>query len=233
MFYIYINKTCKISRLCYNEFGDSMNIIELTAKSISQIAGLYPNINVENLRKKVSEMQIVETDVGDASPIIFDQKANKLKLNESELLNGNYVLEYYMTTFLLLMTKEYDSNLQGLRTGYFANIASDLVGNFVKETANELEVGIDMFESLRSGVSDLYATIGNPDEVCELCEANNLTEFAELSSKFGLENPERFLAPYNYLALNATVLTEKQANSLTEDIIDNNAALAQVKARTI
>lgn len=208
-----------------------MSIIELTDKLIHQIAGLYPNINIENLREKVQDMQIVETDVGEKSPIIFDQNANILRLNSSELANGNYDLEYYMTTFLLLMTKDYDVNLQGLRTGYFAGTAANLVGNVASETEEEVEPGIDLFETLRAGVADLSSKVG-PDMTCALCESKNLEEFMGLASEIGLENPEQFLAPYNYLAINSANLSATQADGLTNDIAKNNVGLkldAEVK----
>ena len=208
-----------------------MNIIELTDKLVYKIAGLYPNTNIENLREKIAEMQIVETDVGEKSPIIFDQNTSTLRLNSSELANGKYDLEYYMTTFLLLMTKDYDSNLQGLRTGYFSGVASNLVGNFVSENENEVEPGIDIYESLRAGVADLGSKVG-PEMTSALCESNNLKEFIELAGEIGLENPESFLAPYNYLALNSANLTENQVVGLTTDIAKNNVGLnldAEVK----
>ncbi len=208
-----------------------MSIIELTDKIIRQIAGLYPNINIENLREKVTEMQIVETDVGEKSPIIFDQNANILRLNSTELANGNYDLEYYMATFLLLMTKDYDVNLQGLRTGYFAGTAANLVGNFTSETAEEVEPGIDLFETLRAGVADLSSKVG-PEMTCSLCESRSLEEFMGLANEIGLENPERFLAPYNYLAINSANLSATQVEGLTGDIAKNNVGLkldAEVK----
>ncbi len=208
-----------------------MSIIELTDKLIRQIAELYPNINIENLREKVQDMQIVETDVGEKSPIIFDQNANILRLNSSELANGNYDLEYYMTTFLLLMTKDYDVNLQGLRTGYFAGTAANLVGNVASETEAEVEPGIDLFETLRAGVAGLNGKVG-PDMTCALCESKNLQEFMGLASEIGLENPEQFLAPYNYLAINSANLSATQVDGLTNDIAKNNVGLkldAEVK----
>lgn len=220
-----LNKACKNLSLCYNENGDSMSIIELTEGIIYKIARLYPNVNVENLREKVSEMQIIETDVGEKSPIIFDQNANILRLNSSELANGKYDLNYYMTVFLLLMTKEYDVNMQGLRTGYYSGVASNLVGNFVNENANEVEPGIDLYESLRAGVADLSSKVGS-EMACTLCESKNLSEFISLSSEIGLENPEQFLAPYNYLAINSANLSATQVDGLTEDMAKNNVGLS-------
>ena len=202
-----------------------MSIIELTEPLIEKIKGIYPTIDIENLRKKVSSMRIVETDVGEKSPIKFDQGANVLSLNKSELENGNYDLSYYMTTFLLLMTKDYDVNLQGLRTGYFAGMASNLVGNVTKETENEVEPGIDLFESLRAGIADLSSKVG-PEITCDLCESKNVTDFMERATAIGLENPEHFLAPYNYLALNFANLNEEQAISLAGDITKNNVGLS-------
>ena len=201
-----------------------MSITELTEGIIKKIVRLYPNTNIENLREKVADMQIFETDVGEKSPITFDQNASILRLNPSELTNGNYDLEYYMTTFLLLMTKDYDANLQGLRTGYYAGIASDLVGNFTKETETDVKPGIDLFESLRAGVADLNSKVGS-EMTCALCESKNLREFVELAQEIGLENPEQFLAPYNYLAMNYANLTENQITGLTNDIAKNNVDL--------
>ena len=210
-----------------------MSIIELTDGIISKIVKLYPNINVENLRDKISEMQIIETDVGERSPITFDQNANILRLNPTVLATGNYDLNYYMTVFLLLMTRKYDSNLQGLRTGYFAGIASNLVGNFVREDAEGVEPGIDLFENLRAGIADLNGIIG-PDMTCALCESENLREFIELATEIGLENPEQFLAPYNYLAMNSANLSENQVNGLVGDITKNNVNLnLNIEAKTI
>lgn len=213
-------------RLCYNEFGDSMSIIELTEPLIEKIKGVYPTTDIENLREKISSMHIIETDVGEKSPIKFDQGANVLSLNRGELENGNYDLSYYMTTFLLLMTKDYDVNLQGLRTGYFAGMAANLVGNFTEETESEVEPGIDLFESLRAGIADLSSKVG-PEMTCSLCESKNITEFMERANEIGLENPEHFLAPYNYLALNFANLSEGQVNGLANDITGNNAGLSR------
>jgi hypothetical protein len=202
-----------------------MSIIELTDGIMAKIVKLYPNINVENLREKLSDMQIIETEVGEKSPITFDQNANILRLNPTELANGNYDLSYYMTVFMLLMTKNYDPNLQGLRTGYFAGVASNLVGNFAKETAEDVEPGIDLFEDLRAGVADLSSKVG-PDMTSALCESKNLSEFMGLASEIGLENPEQFLAPYNYLAMNSANLTENQVTGLVGDIAKNNIGLS-------
>lgn len=201
-----------------------MNINELTDGLIYKISGLYPTIDIEGLRKKVSEMQIVETDIGEQSPIRFEQDVNILRLNSDELASGKYDLEYYMTTFLLLMTKNYDVSLQGLRVGYFSGIASNLVGNFASETEIEVEPGIDLFEPLRVGIADLNDRLGH-DIACELCEANSLSEFIEFANKVGLENPEQFLAPYNYLAINYANLSESQVSGLAKDIVKNNDRL--------
>ena len=201
-----------------------MSIIELTDNLINKISGIYPEINIEKLKEKVAGMQIIETEVGEKSPIIYDQNANILRLNSSELMNGKYDLEYYMTIFLLLMTKDYDASMQGLRTGYFAGVASNLVGNFVSEKDSELEPGIDLFETLRAGVADLSSKVG-PEMTCALCESNNLVEFIDFANEIGLENPEKFLAPYNYLAINSANLSETQIDGLQSDIAKNNVGL--------
>ena len=138
-----------------------------------------------------------------------------------------------MTTFLLMMTRDYDANLQGLRTGYYAGVASNLVGNFVSDNGSEVEPGIDIYENLRAGVADLNSRVG-PDMTCDLCESKNLKEFLAISAEIGLENPEHFLAPYNYLAINSANLTENQTVSLIDDIAKNNVSLGlNQEAKTI
>ena len=202
-----------------------MEIIELTEPLIEKIKGIYPETNVESLKKRVSTMHIKESDVGEKSPIRFDQSNNVLSLNSSEIANGKYDLTYYMTTFLLLMTREFEAKMQGLRTGYFSGIASNLVGNTAFEDENDVEPGIDIFEKLRAGIADLSDKVG-PDMACNLCEAKSLSEFISLASEIGLENPEQFLAPYEYLEMNSANLNEGQISGLTDDIAKNNAGLS-------
>ena len=201
-----------------------MNIVELTNGIIQKIVGLYPNIDVEALKSKVSEMKIVESEIGEKSPFIFDQNTNTTKLNSSELSNGKYDLEYYMTVTLLMMTKKYEPNLQGLRTGYFAGVASNLVGNYTSENEADVEPGIDLYESLRVGVADLSSKVGALN-ASNLCESESLEEFIALASELGVKNPKQFLAPYNYLALNFANLTEPQIDGLVSDMEKGNQGL--------
>ncbi len=201
-----------------------MNITELTDKIIQKIVGIYPDIDISELRRKVSEMQIVETEIGEKSPFIFEQGNNILKLNPEVIATGNYDLEYYMTVTLLLMTKPYVPSLQGLRTGYFAGIASNLVGNFTNETATTVEPGIDIYESLRAGIADLNSRLGAV-KASDLCEVNRFEDFISMAIDLGLENPEQFLEPYNYLAINSANLSETQISSLVTDLEKSNQTL--------
>ena len=216
-------------RLCYNDFGDSMNgnfinkeIVELTSGIVEKISGLYPNNDIQS---KLSSMHIVESEVGERTPFVFDQPTNTIRLNFTELQKGNYDCQYYMTVALLNMTKPYDSSLQGLRTGYFAGIASNLVGNFTRETASEVESGIDLYESLRIGIADLSSKIGAA-KATELCEVESFEDFMELATQLGIANPEQFLNQYNYLALNSVNLTAEQIADLVKDVIKANEGLS-------
>lgn len=209
-----------------------MSIVELTSGIIKKIVGIYPNINIEELSKKTSEMQIIESEIGEKVPFVFDQNNNILKLNSSKLLEESYDLEYYMTVVLLNMTKPFDSKLQGIRTGYFAGVASNLVGNYTEETMSEIKPGIDLYESLRAGIADLSSRIGAL-KTSELCESESLEEFLALATDLGLENPEQFLNSYNYLALNSANLTEKQRDSLVSDMSKTNQSLELKSSKTI
>ena len=183
-------------------------------------------------------MRVEYTDICETTPIIYDQKINVLRIDpkvlsgerkdtvykpDGEVLQEGYDLNYYMTVFLMLMSKEYVPELQGLRIGYYDGVASNLVGNFTKETEEELIAGIDIFEEQRKGVTDLEAKLG-PDIACELCETNSLQEFYALAKKYGLENLEHFLSLYNYLALKSAGLTERQMNSVTEEVEKGTAS---------
>lgn len=194
-----------------------MGINELTDKIVRKIIELYPNTDVNALKEKISDLQIIESEIGEKSPFVFDQSNGIIKLNSKELAEGNYDLEYYMTVSLLLMTKPYDINLQGLRTGYFSGVASGLVGNFTKETETELETGIDLYEPLRDGLCTLNSKVG-PSKTCELCESNSLEEFLALASQLGLEKPMDFLEPYKYLSINSANLTETQIDGLVDSM---------------
>ena len=210
------------------------NLIEVTKGLVLQIADYFQKYGIPfdraGLEQKIASTKLEEADIASSIPISYDQRSGIIKINSSGV--ENYDISYYMTTFLLMMLGNYVEELQGIRTGLCAGTAADIVHNCVKETETEVIAGVDLFESLRAGLADLSAKI-TPDKAIALCAARSIEEFMNLAGELGIENPKKFLGPYNYLALNAGNLSEVQMAGLTEELTKNNSTLTPQDAKVI
>lgn len=201
----------------YNEFGDYMKIPEAVLEIATKICNLYPELDREQYFKAIAEMKIVESDdITDKKPVTYHAPTNTLKLNVEEINKGLYDVQYYMTVVLLAMTQPSAPELDGLRYGYYSGVASNLVGNFTKETATEVEPGVDIYESLRDCISRLSDKIG-PETATRLCLAPNASIFSEMYVGIGLGDPEKFLNQLNYL-FSGAIIDPKKTNSIVSEI---------------
>ncbi len=195
-----------------------MDFKEQLEKIAFRICELYPNINREEYFKTISEMKIVENDdITDKRPVTYYRPTNTLKLNIEELNKGIYDAEYYVTVSLLMMLYTYAPELDGVRHGYLAGVASNLVGNFVQETKDDVVPGVDIYENLRDCVADLSAKIG-PEATMRLCSAHNVELFFEMYIGIGLGDPREFLNQLNYLFNNMSNITDKQTEGLVQGV---------------
>ena len=185
---------------------------------VERICFLFPDVERDKLELKLKDLKFVESnDITDSRPIIYDEIHNCLKINYEVLNNDNYDCEYLVTTQLLMLTLPYYKELSGIRYGYFAGVASNLVGNFVKETTDELIPGIDPYESVREVIQELSSKIG-PDKTLELCMAETPEVFYQIYLNNGLENPGSFINQMNYLLLNSLNISNKQNNEIVSSL---------------
>ena len=185
---------------------------------VKRICFLFPNINKDELELKVRKLAFVESnDITDSRPMVYDEINNALKINYDVLNNDSFDAEYLLTTQLLMLTLPYYKELSGIRYGYFAGVASNLVGNFVKETEDELIPGIDPYESVRDVVQELSSKIG-PVETAELCTAKTPEVFYETYLNSGLENPGSFINQMNYLLLNSLNISDRQNGEIVSSL---------------
>lgn len=185
---------------------------------IDKVCTLYPHIDRGAYLNHVLEMNVVENDdITDRRVVLYHQPTNTMKINKEEAEKGIYDLEYYMTLTLLAMQQPYSKELEGLRYGYNAGIASMLVGNTVEETATEVVPGVDIYETLRDCIASLSDKIGY-DRALEICNAEDLEAFKSLYTGFGLESPDTFLNQMNYLYNNAGNASLTQLNGIVDSI---------------
>lgn len=194
-----------------------MEIREQIEKIALSICELYPDVDRETYLKYVSEMKVAENDdITDKRPVAYYQPTNTLMLNVEEIKKGVYDLEYYVTVALLMMLHIPEAELEGLRYGYYSGVASNLVGNFVKETDLEVEAGIDIYEPLRECVVNLSNKIG-AEATMRLCSVHSVELFYEMYIGIGLGDPHEFLNQINYLFKRAGSIAEPEAVSLVKD----------------
>lgn len=195
-----------------------MDIKEQMNEIAEKICMLYPEVDHELYLKKISEMKIVESDdITDKRPVSYQQATNTLKLNIEEINKDIYDLHYYVTVTLLMMLASPAPELEGLRYGYYSGVANNLVGNFVKETKEEVVPGVDIYEGLRDCVAELSAKIG-PSKAVSLCSAHSVELFHEMYIGAGLEKPKEFLNQLNYLLNNLFNIKENQVDDIVQNI---------------